>query len=123
MAKKTKYFDVERFVSEVIRDMKFGKIAAPVEMELRGVIEAQLGDRIMATIINSFQEKEMQLFNNILKDHPELDEIDAVMMVAPNVPGLSEKLERNINSLYRELVYDAEHVELAMKDRKKNITK
>ena len=119
MPKKPNYFDVEKFVAEVIDAMKLGNVTTPVLMELRSAIETRLSDRIMATIVNAFTDRDMNMFQNALKDHPEIDEIDALMMIAPNIEGLNEKMEKNINSLYSELVYDAEKIDEAMKARKK----
>jgi hypothetical protein len=53
----------------------------------------------------------MKLFERILADHPELDEVDALMVLAPSIDGLKEKMERNINSLFYELIKNAEIAE------------
>lgn len=114
---KPKYFDYEKFIDQVLAAMKLGKTPAPVLMELREAIETRLSDRIVATIFSSFGTKEMQLFEKLLKDHQELDEIDILFMVVPNIKGLDEKLKRNINALFSELTYDAEKIEEAINSR------
>lgn len=113
--KKVQYLDVNAFVDDVIAAMKLGKVAAPVLVELREALADRLADRIMNTIISSFGDREMKMYENVLKDHPELDELDGLMVVAPNIDGLSDKVERNINSLYQELIYDADKIEEAMR--------
>ncbi len=112
---KPMYFDVDNFVNQVLQAMKLGDVPAPVLLDLRETIENRLSDRIMGTVIESFGEQEMMLFEKLLTDHAELDEVDVVMMIAPQINGLKEKLLRNINSLYEELTYDADRIEESMK--------
>ncbi len=104
---KGTYFDSERFVSEAIGAMKLGETNAVTLQALRDEIENLLADRIIGTVIGSMDRKAMQTYKNILEDHPELDEMDALMMLLPAIDGLRDKLERAINSLYNELIYDA----------------
>jgi hypothetical protein len=118
MAKAPLYFQVNKFVDEVIKAMKIGKTSDFKNAALREEIEARLGDRIIVTVINSMETRELKIFESLMVDHPELDEIDALMVMAPNMPGLKEKLERNINSLYAELAYDAERIEESLKANK-----
>ena len=108
MAKPT-YFHPDSFVDEVIKAL--GLDDGNNHSELREELVTCLSDRIMATIFNSFDQREIKLFEKMLADHPELDPLDAIMMIAPWIDGLKDKLERNINSLYAELVHDAAKVE------------
>ncbi len=112
---KTTYFDPKIFVASVIDAMKLGEVTAPTMMAMQREIEGLLSDRILGTVIDSMGEKELKMFNNMLEDHPELNEMDALMVLAPSIDGLKEKLERAINSLYGELVYDAEKIEQNLK--------
>ena len=111
---KPQYFNIQKFIDEAIKDMKLGDVAAPTMLALRETIEARLSDRILVTVIDGMGEREMKLFETLLTDHPELDEIDALMVMAPEMPGLREKLENSINSLYAELTYDAEKIGQSM---------
>ena len=107
---KVKYFDSEKFVNDALAAMKLGETNAVTLLALREEIENLLSDRIIGTVIGSMDKKAMQTYNNILEDHPELDEMDALMMLLPSIEGLKEKLERAINSLYNELIYDASRI-------------
>lgn len=109
---KAIYFDPKKFVASVISDMKLGEESAPTILELGKGIEALLGDRILATVVRGMDDREFSLFNNILDSHPELSEVDALIVMAPNIQGLKEKLEATINSLHSQLVYDAENIEI-----------
>lgn len=111
---KPLYFDPKNFVDEVIKSFMFGHMTAPVMLELRKSIEKRLSDRIIITILDGFGDREMKLYERLLADHEELDDIDVLMMIAPQIPGIREKLERQINSLYHELVYDSEQVKKSM---------
>lgn len=107
---KDKYFDSEKFVNDVLQAMKLGETNAVVLIALREEITNLLSERIIGTVIGTMDKKAMQTYNNILEDHPELDEMDALMMLLPAIEGLKEKLERAINSLYEELIYDATRI-------------
>jgi hypothetical protein len=107
---KGKYFDSEKFIDDVVAGMQLGKTDAVTLLALREEIENLLSDRIIGTVIGSMDKKALQMYNNILQDHPELDEMDGLMMLLPTIDGLREKLEKAINSLYNELVYDASQI-------------
>lgn len=112
MSKKKKpfYFNPDTFVREVFKALHFDAKDKAAHAALRKEIVAALGDRVMATIFNSFRQRDIQLFEKMLQDHPELEQIDAVLLIAPQIKGLKERLERQINSLYFELIHDAERI-------------
>lgn len=108
------YFDAKQFIDDVMKEMQLDETPAPIRLELREAIFDRLSDRIMSTVLSSFEEKDVVTFENMLDDHPELDELDVVMIVAKQVKGLKERLERQINSLFSELTYDAMKIKEAM---------
>ncbi len=116
--KKIQYFAVDKFVDDVITSMDLGDVTAPVLLELEKAIAQKLGDRILFTVINSMKERELNILENLIKDHPELDEMDALWLAAHEVDGLKERLVREINSLYAELTYDAENIGSAINHNK-----
>ena len=115
MAKtKVKYFDYREFVNKVLEDCKLGSMPEQVKVELEDAVERRLGERITATIINTFGERELRLLEKVLVDHPELDEVDALTVVSSNIPGLQEKLGKAIQDLYDELTYEASSIQQSM---------
>ena len=112
---KTNYFKPDKFVDDVIAAMKLGRVDAPTMLALREQIESMLNERIISTVVGGLRRRELDLFEKILEDHPELDEIDALMVIAPEVPGIKDSLERSINSLFFEFTYNAAQVEKGMK--------
>jgi len=111
---KQNYFNPDKFIDDIIAAMNLGNADAATLLALREEIETLLNERIVNTVIGGFGKREMELFEKILEDHPELDEIDAMMVIAPEVPGLKESLDRTLNSLYFELAYNARQVEEGM---------
>lgn len=118
-SKKIQYFAVDRFVEDVIGAMDLGEVKAPVLLELKSAIAQKLGDRILFTVVNSFKDRELNILENLINDHPELDELDCLWLAAHEVDGLKEKLIREINSLYAELTYDAEQIGKVLTHNKK----
>ena len=112
---QSKYFDKDEFITSVIQAMRLGQMPAEVMLEFRDAVEERLSERIMSTVIENFGTNDLKLFEKMLVDHTELDEIDALMMIAPQVKGLDVALKNSINSLHSELVYDAEKIEEALK--------
>ncbi|MBP7058117.1 hypothetical protein KBB06_02120 [Candidatus Gracilibacteria bacterium] len=111
---KAIYFQVDKFVDSVIKDMKLHDINAPTRLALHQMIEEKLAERIVLTIIDHFGAKEVEMFDKLLNDHPEMSEIDAMIMMAPDIQGLKEDLENRVNSLYKELTYDAARIDEAL---------
>lgn len=111
---KPSYFDPETFVTRVFEALGIDPKNEQSNGELRDEVVLALGDRIMATVFNNFTQKEIKLFDNMLRDHEELDPIDVVMIIAPQIEGLKDALERNINSLYYELIRDADDIRALM---------
>lgn len=112
------YLDPAKFVNKVITDMKLGAVAPAILTSLKEAITLRLADRILGTVIDSFSEKELKSFENFLNEHPELDEMDALFVTAQEVPDIDDKLRRNIESLYRELTYDADMIEKSLEYNK-----
>jgi hypothetical protein len=113
--KKAHYFNPDSFVDDVIKAMKLGKTSEAALAALREEIEQLLSERIVTSVISCFGTRELNLFEKMLEDHPELDEIDALMIMGPEVPGVKEYLERQIQSLFFELTRDADEIGKRMK--------
>jgi hypothetical protein len=113
--KKTLYFSPTEFGDRVIKDMNLGEVSPETLEGLHEQIEAMLSERILDTVIGAFTKRDLELFEKMLEDHPELDEVDALMVLGTSIDGLKEKLERAIQSLYQELVSEATMVERALK--------
>lgn len=113
--KKTQYFNPTEFGDRVIKDMNLGEVSPETLVALHDQIEAMLSERILDTVIGAFTKRDLELFEKMLEDHPELDEVDALMVLGTSIDGLKEKLERAIQSLYQELVGEADMVDRALK--------
>lgn len=113
--KKTQYFNPTEFGDRVIKDMNLGEVRSETLEALHDQIETMLTERILDTVIGAFTKRDLELFEKMLEDHPELDEVDALMVLGTSIDGLKEKLERAVNSLYMELVGEASMVERALK--------
>lgn len=118
MPKKPQYFDPKVFVDKVMHDCEFGKLDESTERALREGIQRRLAERIVASVIESFTEREIALLEKVIEDHPELDDIDAIMLISTEVQNLQERLEKAIMDLYEEMVYDVRQIQVAMDNRR-----
>lgn len=114
---KTQYFNPTDFVDRVLTTFGFHDLPADQKAPLAAAIERQLRDRLTVTILDSFDEKDLEMVQKLLQDHPELDHVEAVSLMALNMPGLHEKMQTAIEELYEELIYDAQRVDEAVKMR------
>ncbi len=115
--KKVQYFNSQAFVDKVLEDCQLGDVSAQERSELEEQVERRLSERITATVINGMTERDMQLYEKVLADHPELDDMDALTVIASNLPDLQMKLLKSIQDLYEELTYDAQQIQMAMDRR------
>jgi len=101
----------QRFVEEVIKEagLQNADVSTLEALSLEIVIALQ--ERINSTIIDSFSEKELFMLRNMLQDHPETDELDAMAMVARTIPRLDELLQKSILDLYDELTANIKPLE------------
>lgn len=115
--KKVQYFNSQAFVDKVLQDCDLGDVSAQERAELEEQVERRLSERITATVINSMTDRDMNLYEKVLADHPELDDMDALTVIASNLPDLQLKLLKSIQDLYDELTYDARQIQTAMDRR------
>jgi hypothetical protein len=108
---KANYFNADNFVHLVLQDTKLLGGDPAVVDELSGEIMRLLNERIVSTVLVQFGDKELFLLENMLKDHPELDEIDVISILAENLPDLNELIVKTVNDLYEELVGDVEMID------------
>lgn len=101
---KPVYFNIENFVQMVLKETGMDKSEPKVMEELSLEISQTLSDRITATVIASLGDKELFLLDKTLEDHPELDEIDALSMITAYVPGLNDRILKEVSDLYDELI-------------------
>ena len=118
MAKKTQYFDPRGFVQKVMQDSKFGEMSDTTRRALEEGIHRRLGERIMATIIDQFSEREFTIMEKMMEDHPEIDNLDAIILVAGEIPHLQALLEKAVMDLYEEMTYDANRLQKALESAK-----
>lgn len=112
------YFNAKAFVEKVMEDCDLGDIAPELRSELEEEIERSLGERITATIISAFTERDMDLYDKVKAENPQFDQMEVIALVAADIPGLAEKLLKAIQDLYEELTYDAAKIQQAMDRRK-----
>ncbi len=111
---KVHYFNSKAFVQKVLDDCDLGEVSSSLRGELEEQVERRLAERITAVIVHNFEDKELTLFEKVMQDHPELDDIDAMTIVAAGIPDLQVKLLKGIQDLYEELTYDAREIQKAI---------
>ncbi len=101
------FFDADKFVQDVIYASKMHDVAPATREKLAHEIKLTLHERITEAVISQFGERELFLMNKLLEDHPSIDEVDAMSLIVPTVPDLSDHLLKVLNDLFEELVTNA----------------
>lgn len=104
---KPVYFNTENFVAMVLKEMRMDKAPEHVLKELSLEIAQTMNDRVTATVVAVLGDKELFLMEKMLKDHPELDEIDALSIITSYIPGLDDLILKAVGDLFEELVENA----------------
>lgn len=115
--KKIQYFDPQLFIDKVMRECDFGHLDKETRESLDEAITIRLAERIVATVIDNFTGDEFVLLEKVMEDHPELDDIDAIMIISSRVPDLQVKLEKAMSDLYKEMVYNVSEIGKAVQHR------
>ena len=116
---KPVYFNAENFVQMLLKETGMDKADPKVIEELSLEISQTLSDRITATVITSLGDKEMFLLEKTLEDHPELDEIDALSIITSYIPGLDDRILKEVSDLYEELVGNVKDIDLRLSKKVK----
>jgi len=112
--KQSMYFNIENFVQMVLQATKMDKASPAMIDQLSLEISQTLSDRVTATVVASLGDKELELLERIMEDHPELDRIDALSIITPTVPGLNERILKEVNDLYEELIDSVKMIEKSL---------
>ena len=102
--KKPQYFVPDDFVDLLLKDLRMNNIDPKTLEELRKEITFTLVERVNSVVVSSLGEDELFLLQKTLEDHPELDEIDCLSIIAPNIEGLNERIVKTVDDLYLELL-------------------
>ncbi len=104
------YFQADKFADQVIKDMNLLTTDAAYIKELKQEIINLLGERIISVLIDHFGPNEVERFEKLMDDHPEISEMDAMILMAPEIPGLKEDLEKQVDSLHQELLFKSNYI-------------
>lgn len=112
--RQSMYFNADNFVNLVLTATGMDKAAPDVVDQLSLEISQTLSDRITATVVASLGDKELDLLERIVADHPELDRIDALSIITPSIAGLDERILKEVNDLFEELVQNAQMIDKSL---------
>lgn len=101
---KPQYFNADAFVDALLKDLRMDRAAPEILDELRTEITLTLAERVNAVVISSLDENDLFLLQKTLEDHPELDEIDCLSIITPNIPGLDARIIKAVDDLYAEML-------------------
>jgi hypothetical protein len=102
----TKNFDPQAFVAKVLEKNQLNLLPPETRAKFEKSIEKSLYERLSVTVFNSLDDHDIERYEQILAKHPEFEALDAVAMIAPNIPGLEQMLEKAMDELFRELIIE-----------------
>ena len=103
---------------------KFANLSNKERLALEEAIERMLTERIIATIISSFGDKDVEMYEKLFLENSNIDQLEAILSVAAEIPGIREKVDKATQNLAGELTYNVGGVEKVIKtNQKAKITK
>lgn len=111
--KTTQYFSLESFINSIVGELHMDTHDDQFLADLRRSLEETLRQRLIATIAESLNQRELTLFEQMEGDHPELSDLDALMITLHDIDGIKEKLTATINTLHEELASYAREIYVA----------
>ncbi len=119
-----KKFNLKSFIQEVLMACKFANLSNKERLALEEAIERMLTERIIATIISSFGDKDVEMYEKLFLENSNIDQLEAILSVAAEIPGIREKVDKATQNLAGELTYNVGGVEKVIKtNQKAKITK
>src|SRR3989338_1413814 len=109
MSAKTKTAQLKKFptydelIDRVIGELGLADVPKDTLNDLHEQIEQMLDVRIMDTVIGSFTDDEFLMIDYLMANYEELDEMDAVMVIATEKPHLAELLQTMLDELLADL--------------------
>lgn len=100
---KIQYFNLEGFIDAIIAELHADANDEQLLADLRLSIGNLLRQRLIATVVESLNDRELTLLEQMEDDHPELSDLDALMMTLHDVDGIKARLTDTINELHQEL--------------------
>ena len=100
------YFQLGTFTDSIIEAIGLKNAGAQVLTGVREEIEKMAADQIMNAFEDTIGIKEAKMMDKLMEDHPEITEIDALLLIADDMPGLKSEIEKKLNSLYKVLAYN-----------------
>ncbi len=103
---------IERYIDQVIKDLKLSKIDAKTEKDLRDMIKERVEKRLMAMIIQNLPDTEIdKIMEQIDKEGvTDAEEIEAFAQAVGKIPDFPEKFKAALKELHKELTEDAEEL-------------
>lgn len=103
---------IEKFISQVIADLKMEAMTQEFEKELREMIRDRVEKRLISMIINSLPEDE---FNTVIDklDKENITEDEEVRILSDavlKIPDFPERFKATLKELHKELTEDAEEL-------------
>lgn len=102
-AQLKKFPTYDEFITRVIRDLGLADVPKDTMNDLRDQIEHMLDVRIMDTVIGSFTDDEFLMIDYLMANYDDLDEMDAVLVIATEKPHLAELLQKMLDELLEDL--------------------
>lgn len=116
-------FTYKNFIDYVIEKMHLNDVKEPTKSKIKQEILHILGDRILYATANAMTEENLDTFNTMKEENPNLTVFEILFLMADQIPVLYEVMMKHINDLAEELIYDVERLDNALAERKEAETK
>lgn len=110
-------FDLDAFIDALLVDMRMGGAAEEVRAELRRELELTFRERLMSLIVTSLSEGDLFALQQMRDERQDLDIIDILSIMVPQIPGLNELIVKEVDDFYEEMLGRARDIDAALRGK------
>ena len=104
-------FSFEQYVSDLIKKARLHEMPEDMRLKFEEAILERLGSRVVATIVESMSEQDLQNFEVLVSENKELHPLEALYNISATMPHIYEALQKELKVFEDDLLYDIKRLE------------
>lgn len=113
---KTKNFDYFAYIDSIMKKLKLSPDADDsTKTHIRTLVEDMVDDRIVELVLSAFTPTDYEKVEQLLKENPEMDSNEAILLVSESIDGMPERLDKGLEGLRDEFIHYSDFADKVIK--------